>query len=127
MLLWEQAIEEDLLGDDGKRAIGVMRGINRQTLDTLIRDAKNKSQPVEEVAALLERALRERNRLSHSFYRRHNFRGNSGEGRAVMMQDLETIHEVILEAYKALMLLGGTDLDALSKEPFALPTVHVQV
>jgi hypothetical protein len=27
-----------------------------------------------------------------------------------MMQDLETIHGVILEAYKELMLLGGTDL-----------------
>jgi hypothetical protein len=127
LLVWEQAIEEDLLGEDGKRATDIMRGINRQTLGTLIRNAKNKSQPVEEIAALLERALRERNRLSHSFYRRHNPRRNSGEGRAVMMQDLETIHEVILEAYKALMLLGGIDLDALSKEPFALPTVHMQI
>jgi hypothetical protein len=32
-----------------------------------------------------------------------------------MMQDLEAIHAVILEAYKALMPLGGTDLDALAK------------
>jgi hypothetical protein len=106
LLLWEQATEEDLLGEDGKRATDTMRGINRQTLGTLIRNAKGKSQPVEEIAVLLERALRERNRLSHSFYRRHNFRRNSGEGRAVMMQDLETIHEVIFGAYKGLMLLA---------------------
>lgn len=127
LLLWEQVIEEDLVGEDGKRATDIMRGINLQTLGTLIRNAKGKSKPVEEIAALLERALRERNRLSHSFYRRHNFRRNSGEGRAVMMQDLETIHEVILEAYKALMLLGGIDLDALAKWPFALPTLRVPI
>jgi hypothetical protein len=39
----------------------------------------------------------------------------SAEARAGMMQDLEAIHAVILEAYKALMPLGGTDLDALAK------------
>ena len=127
LLLWEQAIGEGLLGEDGMRATEIMRGTNRQTLGTLIKDAKDKSRQVEEIAALLERALRERNRLSHSFYRRHNFRRNSGEGRAVMMQDLERVHEAILEAYKALMLLDGTDLDALAKGPFALPTVHVRI
>jgi hypothetical protein len=104
-----------------------MRGINRQTLGMLIKNANGKSQSVEAIAELLERALRERNRLSHSFYRRHNFRRNSGEGRAVMMQDLEAIHGVILLAYKALALLGGTDLDSLAKEPFALPTDHVPI
>lgn len=127
LLLWEQAIAEDLRGDDGIRATEIMWGINRQTLGTLIKNAKGKSQPVEGVAALLERALRKRNRLSHSFYRQHNFRRNSGEGRAVMMTDLEAIHDGILEAYKALMLLGGTDLEALANGPFALPTVHVRI
>jgi hypothetical protein len=127
LLLWDQVIEEDLVGEDGKRATEIMRGINRQTLGSLIRNAKGKSQQVEEIAALLERALRERNRLSHSFYRRHNFRMNSGDGRTVMMQDLEAIHEVILEAYMALMLLGGIDLDALAKLSFALPTGDVPI
>jgi hypothetical protein len=127
LLLWDQSIAEDLVGGDGKRAAEIMRAINRQTLGTLIKNAKGKSQPIEEIAALLERALRERNRLSHSFYRRHNFRRNSGEGRALMMQDLERIHGVILEAYKELMLLGGTDLDALAKGPFELPTSHVRI
>jgi hypothetical protein len=44
-----------------------------------------------------------------------------------MMQDLETIHDVILEAYKQLMLLHGTDLDALAQEPFTLTTAHVRI
>ena len=68
-----------------------------------------------------------RNRLSHSFYREHNFRRNSGDGRALMMQDLETIHAVILEAYKQLMLLQGTDLDALANGPLILPMAHVRI
>jgi hypothetical protein len=127
LLLWEQAIAEDLLDADGKRATEIMSAINRQTLGTLIKNAKGISRSIEEIAALLDRALRERNRLSHSFYRQHNFRRNSGEGRALMMQDLETIHGVILEAYKELMLLGGTDLDALPKGPFALPTGHLPI
>jgi hypothetical protein len=127
LLLLEQAIAEDLLGGDGKRATEIMRAINRQTLGTLIRNAKGNSQSIEEIAALLDRALRDRNRLSHSFYRQHNFRRNSGEGRALMMQDLEAIHGVILEAYKELLSLGGTDLDALAKEPFTLPTTHVRI
>src|SRR5450759_5250327 len=118
LLLLEQVVAEGLLGEDRERATKIMRGINRQTLGTLIKNAKDKSQPVEEIAVLLERALQERNRLSHSFYRRHNFRRNSGEGRAVMMQDLDAIRAVILEAYKALMLLAGTDLDALANGPF---------
>jgi len=74
LLLWEQCVEEDLPGQDGKRPTDIMRGINRQTLGSLIRNAKGPSHSVEGIADLLERALGERNRLSHSFYRRHNFR-----------------------------------------------------
>ncbi len=44
-----------------------------------------------------------------------------------MMQDLDSLHGIILEAYEALMLLGGTDLDALAKQPFAAPTGHVPI
>jgi hypothetical protein len=127
LLLWEHAVEEDLIGEDGKRATEIMRLINRQTLGTLVKNAKGRSQQVEELSAILDRALRERNRLSHSFYRRHNFRRNSSEGRAIMMQDLEAIHAAILEAYKAVTLLGGTDLDVLSKESFLLPTGRVPI
>jgi hypothetical protein len=39
----------------------------------------------------------------------HNFRRNSEEGRARMLDDLESIHDTLLHAYKAVMLLfrGG--------------------
>ncbi len=127
LLFGEQANAEDLIGGDGKRATEIMMTINRQTLGTLIKNAKGNCQQIEQIATLLNCALQERNRLSHSFYLNHNFRRNSGEGRALMMQDLEAIHGVILEAYKQLMLHEGTDLDALADGPFILPTVHVQI
>jgi hypothetical protein len=46
-----------------------------------------------------------------------------------MMQDLEAkIHAVILEAHKALLLLGGTDLNEVAKRGlFELPTAHVKI
>lgn len=126
LLLWEKAQEESLLGEDGERATEIMNGINRQTLGALIRNAKG-GQTLGEIEALLERALSERNLLSHSFYRKHNFRKFSEEGRAVMMRDLEDIHAIILEAYKALMLLAGTDLDELAKQEFRPPTGHLPI
>ncbi len=49
----------------------------------------------------LSTALKERNRLAHHFYRQHNFRRNSDAGRAIMMQDLESMHNTILNVYKA--------------------------
>jgi hypothetical protein len=52
LLLWEQATAEDLLGQDGRQATEMMRGINRQTLGTLIKNAKEKSRSVDEIATL---------------------------------------------------------------------------
>jgi hypothetical protein len=41
---------------------------------------------------------------------------DSEEGRTIMMNDLRSIHETVIEAYKALMLLSGIDLDALAEK-----------
>ena len=50
LLFGEQAIAEDLLGGDGKRATEIMMAINRQTLGTLIKNAKGTSPSIEEIA-----------------------------------------------------------------------------
>ena len=42
-----------------------------------------------------------------------------------MMKDLESIHDVILDAYKAVMRLSGVDLNEGSSMP--LPTQHVRL
>ena len=42
-----------------------------------------------------------------------------------MLADLESIHESIIKAYKAVMLLSGTDLDSI--DPIPLPARHLPI
>ena len=118
--------EANLLNEPNQdRASELVKKINRQTLGQLLKNVSSSTGSVGHLEALLSRALAERNRLSHSFYRRHNFRRNSEEGRAFMLNDLESIHDTLLEAYKAVMLLSGIDLDAAHIDQ--LPTRHVPI
>lgn len=118
--------EENLLnGPDTDRASELFKKINHLTLGQLLKNVSGSTESVGHLEALLSRARAERNRLSHSFYRRHNFRRNSEEGRALMLNDLESIHDTLLEAYKAVTLLSGVDLDAVHIDQ--LPTRHVPI
>jgi hypothetical protein len=121
-----------------ERAAELLNGINRQTLGQLIRNAKRHTDALDQIEPLIGTALEERNRLTHHFYRQHNLCRNSDGGRSIMLSDLESIHDVLLKAYKAVMLLSGIDLNALVKETTARenkgvpagdngPTVHVPI
>ncbi|MGA2674183.1 MAG: hypothetical protein ABSE99_13255 [Terracidiphilus sp.] len=101
------------------RAAEMLDGINRQTLGQLIRSTKRRTDALDRLEPLIGAALEERNRLAHQFYRQHNLRRNSDGGRSIMLDDLESIHDTLIKAYKAVMLLSGTDLDALVKESMA--------
>ena len=90
----------------------------------LIRNAKRAVYSVNELETILSEAQSERNRLAHTFYRQHNFRRNSEEGCQIMMDDLEKIHHKILEAYKAILLLSGIDIEKIELEA---PTKHVKI
>jgi len=126
MLIISGAIEKNLIEiQDPDAASALYRSINRKTLGQLLKGVKNTSVSVEHLEDLLSKALKERNRLSHSFYRQHNFRRNSKGGCQVMLDDLECIHEILLEAYKAIMLLSGIDLDKVTHSE--VPTGHVPI
>ncbi|MDP3230083.1 MAG: hypothetical protein Q8N13_19210 [Acidovorax sp.] len=86
----------------------ILGEIDRKTLGQLIQALK-KNQPDEKLQELLALALSERNRLNHSFYRQHNLRRNSEEGRMLMLADLEVIHERILTAYAAASQLADIE------------------
>ena len=120
LLLFFGAVDEGLITQtlevDGKRATDLLGRINRQTLGQLIKNTRRHTEMLNQLEPLLSTALEERNRLSHQFYRQHNFRKNSDEGRALMLSDLESVHHTLIEAYKAVMLLSGTDLEALVEE-----------
>jgi hypothetical protein len=114
-LLVSRAMEESLLTEPSpKRATDILDTINHHTLGQLIKNLKNTSVSLDTLDSLVTSALRERNRLFHTFYRQHNFRRNSDEGRIIILEDLESIHNTLLQAYKAIMLLSGIDLEALA-------------
>jgi hypothetical protein len=119
-------VEENLVNQrDPNRAAELFREINKHTLGQLITKLKSKNQSIANLEDTLAKALDERNRLFHSFYRQHNLRRNSDEGRQRMLDDLEAIHNTLLDAYKAVLLLSGVDVDKLSVAE--LPTKHLPI
>ncbi len=126
MLIKHGIVEENLVNQrDPNRAAELFRQIDKHTFGQLIIRLKAKNQSITNLEDVLAKALDERNRLFHSFYRQHNFRRNSDEGRQRMLDDLESIHKMLLDAYKAVMLLLGVDLDKLSTTE--LPTKHLPI
>jgi len=126
ILFLSGAIDQNLIEEpDQVAATALYRSINRKTLGQLLKGLKNTTESVDHLEELLSKALKERNRLAHSFYRQHNFRRNSDGGRQIMLDDLEQIHDVLLEAYKAVARLSGIDLDKL--EIKELPKIHVPI
>ncbi len=126
LLFRSGAIEKGLFENpDHDKAWELLQLVNRKTLGQLIRSLGTTDYSLDELDELLTKALGERNRLVHSFYRQHNYRRNSEDGCAVMLEDLESIHETILDAYKAVMKLSGFDIEVMANEK--LPTEHVPI
>lgn len=126
MLIGHGVIDDNLVNQSNPtRAAELVREINKQTVGQAIHKLKTKNQSVANLQDVLANALDERNRLFHSFYRQHNFRRNSDEGRQRMLDDLECIHKTIFDAYKAVMLLSGVDLDKPSAT--GLPKKHLPI
>jgi hypothetical protein len=83
--LCAEGVEHDLFaGDKGDLATQIYNKINKSTLGQLAKAASVSG----DLERRLANALAERNQLFHSFYRKHNFRRNSDEGRAKMLEDL---------------------------------------
>ena len=126
MLLSVGATEQDLLGGMNQGgAADLLREINSSTLGRLLNRLTAKTDSFNELESLLFKALEQRNRLSHSFYRQHNFRRNSEAGRTIMLNDLQLIHDSIISAYKAVVLLSGVDLESVG--PLQVPTRHLPI
>ena len=126
LLLESHAPELGLLqGDARPEAAAILRKINASTLGNLLKRLEAREPNLAPAVEAMANALAERNRLSHTFFRQHNFRRNSAEGRTVMLDDLEAIHSTLLGAYKLALALSGIDLDG--HPPIAPPTRHLKL
>ncbi|WP_052065694.1 hypothetical protein [Thalassospira australica] len=130
MLLENECLDADLIRrPDTAKASEILQKINKHTLGRLIFALKAKQKDLAVSALMLEKALDARNFLSHSFYRHHNFRRNSPEGRELMLNDLERLHREILDAYLALLSASGVNMDEqiASGENSHLPIKWVKI
>ena len=123
-LLWEIFLRDDLSFDsDQILTPKIFQEVDRLTIGQILKQLKKRSHPLKNFEADLRKALDERNILFHSFYLDHNIRRNSSEGCQIMLEDLEELHEIILDAYIKLLQLSGTDLQYRSQ---LLPTEHLE-
>lgn len=130
MLMMNKCIEANLIeSPNPEKATEIYKEINKYTLGRLIRKFNKNDDSIRHLEKLLSEALKIRNRLAHSFYLGHNLRRNSEDGRVIMLKDLQSMHEKLTEAYKAVMLLNGTDLDKIAAESgdVQLPTGHLPI
>ena len=75
VLLEHGIVEENLVNEPKpSRAADLYRQIDKHTLGQLITKLKAKNQLIANLEDALAKALDERNRLFHAFYRQHNFR-----------------------------------------------------
>ncbi len=126
MLLAHECLDADLIQTpDTVKANEIFRRVNKHTLGRLISLLNAKQAAPKVSSSVIEKALDARNFLSHSFYRYHNFRRNSPEGRAIMLEDLRRLHNEILQAYLELLASSGGDVDA--DQASALPTKWVRI
>ena len=130
LLLVHRCIDAGLLENpDPSRATPIYDQISKQTLGRLIQSLGKVGASTVGLEQLLSDARVSRNRLAHSFYLKHNLRRNSDDGREVMLSDLEAIHKNLLDAYKAVLLLAGVDLEKLvaAQGDGALPSGHLAI
>ncbi len=128
LLLTHKCIDAGLLDrSNPRKATAIYKQITKQTLGQLVQSLGSIGDSIADLEQLLNDALASRNRLIHSFYLQHNLRRNSDDGRDVMLRDLEEIHEDLLEAYKAVLLLSGVDLEKFVAEPSGYRIGHLPI
>ncbi len=121
LLLEYETISKDLLTvPNNSIAMSVLEKINKSTLGQLLKDLAKNTETLELIQGQVDQALKARNELVHSFFRKHNNRRNTDKGCDIMLKDLENLHQIIFAAYKSILLCRGIDLDALVREGFSL-------
>ena len=101
LILCSQALEHGWhVAPDGEKARAVLDEIDRSTLGRLLHTLESRVHLEGDLEEKFASALKARNRLSHGFYERHNFKIQTDEGRDAMMVDLEALHQELFQAWR---------------------------
>lgn len=107
LLLCVRGLKEGWYAEpDAKAAAKMLRDIERSTLGGLLAKLRLSFGFDEAMTAKFDSALKARNRLNHGFYERHGFAIQTDEGRDVMLADLSSLHEELLDAWRAADRIG---------------------
>lgn len=84
----------------GTAAREVLDHIDRSTLGRVLNDLKRRITIEGDLEQTFSAALRARNRLSHGFFERHNFKIHSEEGARIMIADPDEMHGEFFAAWQ---------------------------
>ncbi len=86
---------------DPDRAQAVFQKLDKKTLGALLnKKLKRYLDHVDEMKRIFTSALEVRNRLTHTFFRDHNFAIQNDEGRDVMVAELDALHSELFSAWQ---------------------------
>lgn len=101
LLLCLRALENGWhLLPDGESAKAALDELDRSTLGRLLRGLKGRAELKDDLEARLSSALEARNRLTHGFYERHNFKIQTNAGRDEMIAELDLLHAELFNAWQ---------------------------
>lgn len=97
----------------------IVDDLNHKTFGAMVRQLKKTLNLSDSIIEVIDEALERRNYLTHHFFRTHNFRLFSEEGRKIMMAELKEIQEIIDKAHQMMstisslmfQIAGHDDLD----------------
>lgn len=117
LLLCAEASAQALhLVADTERATAILARVNRSTLGQLLKTVKTYVQFDDDLEGQFSSALAARNRLMHGFFERHNLKTQTDEGRDVMFDDLEALHEELFQAWQRASAMTSALSEAMSDQ-----------
>jgi hypothetical protein len=97
------AFDPSTITDDERGLLrAIVDDVNSRTFGNLLKQIRRIGGVSEGIQLMVDEALEKRNYLVHKFFRSHNLRINSEEGRIEMIADLRAIHESLSRAHAVL-------------------------
>ena len=97
------AFDPSKVTDDERDLLrAIVDDVNSRTFGNLLKQIRKIGDVSENIRRIVDEAIEKRNYLVHKFFRSHNLRINSEEGREEMIADLRAIHESLSRAHAVL-------------------------